>query len=253
MPDVELPCVPVVEPWFSVAELCASAAPASLTAAATAIHLLSNIRSSARLLLGPGRRIAARPEHRGTAQRCSRTLDAARRRALLVTLDAPTSGPESASEPRAHRTHGPPSGGAYASARARRYCHGRLGTRSRGAQTEIGATVSTSSPVRIASNPSGPQCRHRRTDTRSQAPSSVFTTRGVTPARAADGPEGTPTRRPRRTPPGVALRAGQLVRPVRGEPHGPLAPSTRPVASRLARAVRARARRGGAPLPARLR
>jgi hypothetical protein len=71
MPDVELPCVPVVEPWLpcSDAELCASAAPASITAAATAIHFMSNIRSSARLLLDrdaelrPARNIAGRRNH----------------------------------------------------------------------------------------------------------------------------------------------------------------------------------------------
>lgn len=71
MPDEELPCVPVVAPWLpcSDAELCASAAPASITAAATAIHLMSNIRSSARLLLDrdaelrPARNIAGRRNH----------------------------------------------------------------------------------------------------------------------------------------------------------------------------------------------
>jgi hypothetical protein len=62
------PCMPLLDPCVSpepcmllpeppmlpcscVAELCASAAPASITAAATAIHFMSNIRSSARLLL----------------------------------------------------------------------------------------------------------------------------------------------------------------------------------------------------------
>lgn len=48
------PCAPVVEPGLPsgvAAGLCASAAPASITAAATAIHFVSNIRSSARLLL----------------------------------------------------------------------------------------------------------------------------------------------------------------------------------------------------------